>query len=63
MEPRWFHTNGRGRQYSGDRHPEPYGGVYRSHVYEPSARACDNCGVVTKLFNKEYRDPWAWHNV
>ena len=61
MEPRWYHTNGRGRPYSGDRHPEAFGGVYAANIYEQTPRACDNCGAVTKVFKKEYRDPWVWH--
>ena len=28
MEPRWYHSNGRGRAYSGDRHPEPLHGEH-----------------------------------
>ena len=62
VEPRWYHSNGRGHGYTGDRHPEPHGTSYSSKVYEPTPRACDNCGTVTKVFTKEYRDPWAWHD-
>ncbi|KAI8986270.1 hypothetical protein BD414DRAFT_488178 [Trametes punicea] len=61
MEPRWYHTNGRGRGYTGDRHPETQGQPYPNEMYEPAKRACDNCGLVTKVFKKEYRDPWVWH--
>lgn len=61
MEPRWYHTNGRGREYAGDRHPETQGQPYPGDMYERERRACDNCGLVTKMFKKEYRDPWVWH--
>ncbi|RPD56120.1 hypothetical protein L226DRAFT_535900 [Lentinus tigrinus ALCF2SS1-7] len=61
MEPRWYHTNGRGRPYSGDRHPDAFVGVYAANIYEQLPRTCDNCGDVTKVFKKEYRDPWLWH--
>ncbi|KAH9932706.1 uncharacterized protein BXZ73DRAFT_46757 [Epithele typhae] len=62
MEPRWYHTNGRGRDYTGDRHPETHGQPYVNKVYELHERACDNCGTVARLFTKEYRDPWMWTN-
>ena len=62
MEPRWYHSNGRGRGYTGDRHPETHGTAYATAVYEPALRACDNCGTVTRVFTKEYRDLWAWHD-
>ncbi|KAI1786878.1 hypothetical protein LXA43DRAFT_1032006 [Ganoderma leucocontextum] len=52
MEPKWYHTDGNGRAYKGDRHPEGYG-EYPDDVYEPEARACNNCGKVTKMFKKE----------
>ena len=64
MEPRWFHTNGRGREYAGDRHPDPDAlgaRSYPSEMYEAAPRACDACGTVTRVFKKEYRDPWVWH--
>ena len=53
MEPKWYHTDGHGRGYKGDRHPEGYG-EYPDDVYEPDARACNSCGKVTKVFKKEY---------
>ncbi|EMD39661.1 hypothetical protein CERSUDRAFT_150285 [Gelatoporia subvermispora B] len=53
MEPRWYHTNGRGVSYKGDRHPEGYG-EYEDETYEPEPRACNNCGKVTKVLKKEY---------
>ncbi|KAI0373791.1 hypothetical protein BV20DRAFT_1096989 [Pilatotrama ljubarskyi] len=58
MEPRWYHGNGRGKSYNGDRHPEVYPGEeYGEEVYEPEPRARNNCGVVTKVFRKEYCNP------
>ena len=61
MEPRWYHTNGRGRAYAGDRHPDSLGRPYPDEMYDPTPRACDCCGTVTKVFKKDYRDPWVWH--
>ena len=61
MEPRWYHNNGRGRAYAGDRHPDAMGRPYPDEMYDPTPRACDCCGTVTKVFKKEYRDPWVWH--
>ena len=62
MEPRWYHTNGRGRAYAGDRHPDDaLGRPYPREMYEDARRACDSCGAVAKVFKKEYRDPWVWH--
>ncbi|KAI0770585.1 hypothetical protein C8Q74DRAFT_1202298 [Fomes fomentarius] len=57
MEPQWYHTDGNGRAYTGDRHPDPFDGPYRDEVYEPEPRACNNCGKVTKVFKAEYRRP------
>ncbi|KAI0671123.1 hypothetical protein C8Q78DRAFT_973674 [Trametes maxima] len=58
MEPRWYHTDGNGKPYEGDRHPAAYDDEqYPEEVYEPEPRACTNCGEVTKVFKKEYRDP------
>ena len=53
MEPKWYHTDGNGRAYKGDRHPEGYGDEYPDNMYESEARACNNCGKVTKVFKKE----------
>ncbi|KAI0630005.1 hypothetical protein C8Q77DRAFT_1139879 [Trametes polyzona] len=56
MEPRWYHTDGSGRSYKGDRHPEAYPDEpYPEEYYEDETRACDNCGEVTKVFKKQYR--------
>ncbi|KAI0683104.1 hypothetical protein C8Q76DRAFT_636937 [Earliella scabrosa] len=57
MEPRWYHTDGNGRPYSGDRHPDPWDEPYRDEIYEPEPRACNNCGKVTRVFKEEYRRP------
>ena len=57
MEPRWYHTDGNGRPYSGDRHPDPWDEPYRDEIYEPEPRACNNCGKVTRIFKEEYRRP------
>ncbi|KAH9950648.1 hypothetical protein B0H21DRAFT_706214 [Amylocystis lapponica] len=54
MEPRWYHTNGRGQAYRGDRHPEPYGEPFPEEAYEPEPRECNNCGEVTRMLKQEY---------
>ncbi|KAI9069338.1 hypothetical protein FKP32DRAFT_1641079 [Trametes sanguinea] len=55
MEPRWYHTDGNGKPYKGDRHPETYPGEeYPDEFYEPEPRACNNCGEVTRVLKKEY---------
>ncbi|TFK93301.1 hypothetical protein K466DRAFT_538285 [Polyporus arcularius HHB13444] len=57
MEPRWYHMDGNGKSYNGDRHPLD---DYPEEVYESDPRACNNCGKVTKLFKKDYRRPTAY---
>ncbi|KAF8576570.1 hypothetical protein K439DRAFT_1538752 [Ramaria rubella] len=58
-EPRDYHGNGRnGKTYKGDRHPEAYDAPYPDSCYEAEPRACNNCGVVTRVFKKEYCSPW-----
>ncbi|EIW52396.1 uncharacterized protein TRAVEDRAFT_75375 [Trametes versicolor FP-101664 SS1] len=55
MEPRYYHTDGNGRGYGGDRHPELFPDeAYPEDFYEPEPRACNNCGEVAKLLKKEY---------
>ncbi|KAI0762020.1 hypothetical protein BD413DRAFT_587163 [Trametes elegans] len=57
MEPRWYHTDGDGKAYGGDRHPVAYPGEeYSDEVYESEPRACTNCGEITRLFKKKYCD-------
>ncbi|KAH9932707.1 uncharacterized protein BXZ73DRAFT_89879 [Epithele typhae] len=55
MEPRWYHTDGNGRPYEGDRHPENYDDCYTEDMFEPEPRACHNCGEVKKVFKEEWR--------
>lgn len=58
MEPRWYHMDGDGKAYDGDRHPYSFPDEpYREEVYEPDPRACNNCGKVTQVFKKEYCQP------
>ena len=53
MEPRWYHTDGNGRAYKGDRHPEE-AFDFPEDAFEPEPRACGNCGQVAKMLKKEY---------
>ncbi|OBZ71450.1 hypothetical protein A0H81_08513, partial [Grifola frondosa] len=53
LEPKWYHGNGRGKSYNGDRHPEGYGD-FPEEMYEAEERECNNCGKVTRVFKKEY---------
>lgn len=54
--PRWYHTNGRGVMYKGDRHPE-IGHEFEDECFEPEPRKCGNCGEVTRLLKKEFCKP------
>ncbi|KAI0080951.1 hypothetical protein K474DRAFT_1657116 [Panus rudis PR-1116 ss-1] len=57
MEPMTYNTAGPGGKiYSGDRHPK-YAKEYREDMYEPEPRACNNCGMVTKILKKEFCKP------
>ena len=53
MEPKWYHTDGNGRAYKSDSHPEG-DDEYPEDMHEPNPRACNNCGKVTKVFKREH---------
>ncbi|KAI0337029.1 hypothetical protein BDW22DRAFT_1340613 [Trametopsis cervina] len=53
MAPRWYHTDGKGKPYKGDRHPEP-DDEYPSNAFEGEARKCNNCGDVAQMLKKEF---------
>ena len=53
MPPRWYHSNGRGVSYNGDRHPEP-GDEYPAEAYETVPRQCGNCDRSAHMLKKEF---------
>lgn len=53
MEPHWYHTNGQGISYKGERHPEQ-GYEYPVEEFETTPRKCGNCGEMVQMLMKEY---------
>ncbi|KAI0090995.1 hypothetical protein BDY19DRAFT_984056 [Irpex rosettiformis] len=51
MSPRWYHSNGRGVSYKGDRHPEQ-GGEHPPEAFEVEPRPCGNCGEAAFMLKK-----------
>lgn len=49
MSPRWYHGNGRGASYKGDRHPQ-HDDEHSPEDYEDQPRKCNNCGEVALMF-------------
>lgn len=53
MSPRWYHSNGRGVSYKGDRHPEPKD-EFPLEAFEAEPRKCGNCGEIALMLKKDY---------
>jgi hypothetical protein len=51
MSPRWYHSNGRGAGYTGDRHPEP-DDEHAPEEYESQPRKCGNCGELALMLKR-----------
>ncbi|KDQ14647.1 hypothetical protein BOTBODRAFT_32405 [Botryobasidium botryosum FD-172 SS1] len=51
-EPAWYH-GGRGKRYSGDRHPEDES-QFPAEAWESAPRKCGNCGEMATMLKKRY---------